>query len=126
MRRFLDTADKGSTGNMWKHAKHCWSDNIIQKADEAKDEHTLDDIRKGLAEAKKKQDGSIMGFFDRSGKGKLKYMARQHTYKEARSVLLEIMQAIITDKRFIVLNMFVGALRVCGASGLLMMLAFIV
>jgi hypothetical protein len=84
VRRFLDTADKGSTSNLRKHAKHCWSDDIIRKADEMKEELTLDDFRKSLAEAKEKQDGSITAFFDRKGKGKLKYMMRQHTYKEAR------------------------------------------
>jgi hypothetical protein len=92
VRRFLDTADKGSTSNMRKHAKHCWSDDIIKKADEAKEELTLDDFRKSLAEAKKTQDGSITAFFDRQGKNKLKYMMLQHTYEEARSVLLEIMK----------------------------------
>lgn len=125
MRRFLDTADKGSTGNMRKHARHCWNDDIIQKADEAKDELTLNDIRKGLGEAET-QDGSITAFFNRNGKSKLKYTTRQHSYKEARSVILKIMQTIITDKRFIVLNMFVGVLKVCEASKLSTMLAFIV
>ena len=33
--------------------------------------------------------------------------------------------SVLTDKWFIVLNMFVGALRVCAASGLLMMRVFI-
>lgn len=76
---------------MRKHAKHCWGDDIIKKADEAKEELTLDNIRESLAEAKKSQDGSIVAFFDRKGKGKVKYMIRQHTYEESRSVL-KIMQ----------------------------------
>ena len=83
MRRFLDTADKGSTSNMRKHAKHCWGEDVIKKADEPKEELTLDNIRESLAEAKKTQDGSIVVFFDRKVKGKVKYMLRQHTYKEA-------------------------------------------
>ena len=94
VRRFLDTGDKGSTSNMRKHAKHCWGDDIIKKADEAREELTIDSIREGLAEAKKGQDGSIVAFFDRKGKGKVKYMLRQHTYEEARSVL-ETIQAVI-------------------------------
>ena len=93
MRRFLDTADKGSTSNMRKHARHCWGDDIVKKADDAKEELTLDNIRESLAEAKKANDGSIVAFFDRQGKAKVKYMVRQHTYEEARSVL-EIPQAI--------------------------------
>ena len=72
---------------MRKHAKHCWSDDVIKKADEAKEKFTLDDIQKTFAEAKKTQDGSITEYFDRKGKGKPKYMVRQHTYEEARSVL---------------------------------------
>ena len=72
---------------MRKHAKHCWGEEIIKKADEAKDELTLDNIRESLAGAKKAQDGSIVAFFDRKGKGKVKYMIRQHTYQESRSVL---------------------------------------
>ena len=95
MRRFLDTGDKGSTSNMRKHAKHCWGEDIIKKADEAKDDLTLDSIRESLAEAKKTPDGSIVAFFDRKGKGKVKYMMRQHTYEESRSVVLEIIQAMV-------------------------------
>ena len=92
---FLDTTDKGSTSNLQKHAKHCWGDDVIKKADEAKEELTLDNIQESLAEAKKTQDGLIIAFFDHKGKGKVKYMIRQHTYEEAQSVL-EIMQAIDT------------------------------
>jgi hypothetical protein len=82
VRRFLDTADKGSTSNLRKHARHCWGDDIIKKADELK--LPVDDMRESLAEAKEGQDGSIIAFFDRKGKGKVKYMLRQHTYEEAR------------------------------------------
>ena len=80
---------------MRKHAKHCWGEDIIKKADEAKDDLTLDSIRESLAEAKKTPDGSIVAFFDRKGKGKVKYMMRQHTYEESRSVVLEIIQAMV-------------------------------
>ena len=83
VRRFLDTADKGSTSNLRKHARHCWSEDIIKKADEAKDELTLDNIREGLAEAKT-QDGSLIAFFNRKGQAKVKYMIRQYTYQESR------------------------------------------
>jgi hypothetical protein len=86
VRRFLDTSDKNSTSNMRKHARHCWGDDIVKKADEAKEELTLDTMRESLAEAKKSQDGSITAFFDRKGKAKVKYMIRQFTYQEARSV----------------------------------------
>ena len=93
MRRFLDTADKGSTSNIRKHAHHCWGDDIVKKEDDAKEELTLDNIWESLAEAKKASNGSIVAFFDCQGKAKVKYMVRQHTYEEARLVL-EILQAI--------------------------------
>ena len=96
---------------MRKHARHCWGEDIVKKADESKDELTLDNIREGLAVAKNGQDGSIVAFFDRKGKGKVKYMLRQHTYEEARSVLdlIHAMVSILTN--FIALNTSVGALR---------------
>lgn len=86
MRRFLDTGDRGSTSNMRKHARHCWGDEIIKKADDAKEDLTLDDIRERIAEAKREKDGSIVACFDRTGKAKVRYMLRQYTYEESRSV----------------------------------------
>ena len=65
---FLDKANKCSTSNMRKHARHCWGDDIIKKAD---DELTLDNIWEGLKEAKM-EDGSIVTFFNRKGKGREK------------------------------------------------------
>ena len=64
VRRYLDTADKGSTSNMWKHARHCWGEDIVKKANDAKDELTLNNIREGLAVAKNGQDSSIITSFD--------------------------------------------------------------
>ena len=72
---------------MWKHAKHCWGEDVVKKADEAKEELTFDSIQESFAEAKRTQDGLIVVFFDCKGKGKVKYMLRQHTYEEAWSVL---------------------------------------
>ena len=94
VRRFLDKADKGSTSNMQKHAWHCWGDDIIKKADEAKDELTLDNIQEGLKEAKM-EDSSIVAFFDHKGKGRVKYMLCQHTYAEARSVLDKMQVTVV-------------------------------
>jgi hypothetical protein len=71
---------------MRKHARHCWGEDIVKKADDAKDELTVDNIRESLAEAKKEKDGTIVACFDRKGKAKVKYMMRQHTYEESRSV----------------------------------------
>ena len=79
---------------MWKHAWHCWGNDIIKKADEAKDELTLDNIWESLKEAKM-EDGSIIAFFDCKGKGRVKYMLRQHTYAEVRSVLDKMQVTVV-------------------------------
>jgi hypothetical protein len=36
VRRFLETGDAKSTGNMHKHAKRCWSAEVVASADRAK------------------------------------------------------------------------------------------
>ena len=100
---------------MWKHAKHYWGDDIIKKADEAKEQLTLNDFWKSLAVAKMAQDGSITVSFNCQGTAKLKYMMCQHTYKEGWSVLLFV-NNIYSLISVLVLNMSVGVLRVCGAS----------
>ena len=92
---FLDEADKGSMSNMQKHAWHCWGNDIIKKADEAKDELTLDNIWEGLKEAKM-EDGSIVVFFNCKCKGRVKYMLHQHTYAEAQSVF-DKMQVMVVN-----------------------------
>jgi hypothetical protein len=81
VRRFLDKADAKSTSNLRKHAKACWTPDVVKQADEAKD---VASVREGLAAAKKQKDGSILATFERQGKGKVTYMLRQHTYKETR------------------------------------------
>jgi hypothetical protein len=81
VRRFLDRGDKSSTGNLIKHAHRCWGKELV---DEAKDAHaSVADIRKGLAMAEMK-DGKITTSFERKGKGKITFSARQHTYQETR------------------------------------------
>ena len=75
---------------------------------------------------KKAQDGSIIAFFDRKGRGRVKYMMRQHTYEEAQSVLNKIRAVDRILTAFKVLNMSASVLRVCRASGLWTMQVFIV
>jgi hypothetical protein len=80
IRCYIGTADAQSTGNMRKHAKKCWGDEAMEAADSVKD----------VSEACKKvvksilQDGSIMGAFERTGKGKVIYSHRQHTKAETK------------------------------------------
>jgi hypothetical protein len=83
VRRFLDTGDARSTGNLRKHAKRCWGADIIDQADETRG---IANIREGLAAAKALKDGSITATFERQGRGKVTFMSRQHTYKETRYV----------------------------------------
>jgi len=80
VRRFLDTADAKSTGNMRKHAKVCWGAETVAAADATKD---LVGARETLTQTKLK-DGSITAEFAQIGKGKVTYSHRQHTKTEAR------------------------------------------
>ena len=68
---------------MRKHARCCWGEVILWEADEARANNTdIDNIRASVAAAKKMKDGSITASFERTGKGKQTFSARQHTYAE--------------------------------------------
>ncbi|THU87436.1 hypothetical protein K435DRAFT_821899 [Dendrothele bispora CBS 962.96] len=77
--RYLNTSDAGSTSNMRKHAKICWSEEIVKEADEAKD---IDEARKLTKGAVK--DGDIMVSFQKKENGKVTYSYRQHMRAETR------------------------------------------
>lgn len=81
VRRYLDTSDRNSTGNLRKHARLCWGDEILQGADACGD---LDSAREGLGKARKLKDGSITAAFERKGKGKVTYSHRQHDKAQTR------------------------------------------
>ncbi|KAF8585212.1 hypothetical protein K439DRAFT_1316807, partial [Ramaria rubella] len=63
--RFIGTADAQSRGNIRKHVKNCWDEDVLDIADQAKNQ----------AEAHEKvvsdymKNGSITAVFQRSGKG---------------------------------------------------------
>jgi hypothetical protein len=42
MRWFLNTGDSKLTGNLWKHRKKCWGEDVIAVADKAK---STDDVQ---------------------------------------------------------------------------------
>ena len=84
VQRYLDTSDRNSTGNLRKHARLCWGEEILRGADACGD---LDSTRKGLDKAKKLQDGSITTAFERKGKGKVTFSHRQHTKTQTRLVM---------------------------------------
>ncbi|RPD52240.1 hypothetical protein L226DRAFT_438013, partial [Lentinus tigrinus ALCF2SS1-7] len=79
-----DTKDAQSTGNLRKHARRCWGDDTIERADEADD---ADEVRltivKGLL-----RDGSITAHFARK-KGVVTYSHRPHTKAETRLSLMK-------------------------------------
>lgn len=80
VRRYLDTKDAGSTGNLRRHAKSCWGIDVVSAADDAKNaDEVRMSIRPGLL-----RDGSITTAFKRKGKGKVTYSHRQHTHQETK------------------------------------------
>lgn len=80
MRRYLDTQDAKSTGNMRKHAKVCWGDEAVSAADATA---TVTAARAALSKMTMK-NGSITAAFQRSARSKVIYSHRQHTTVESR------------------------------------------
>ena len=80
VRRFLDTANAKSTGNLRKNAKVCWGAETLAAADATKD---LQGAREVLTRSKFK-DGSITAEFERIGKDKVTFSHRQHMKTETR------------------------------------------
>ena len=82
VRRFLDKKDAKSTGNMRKHARKCWGDDVVISADKAE---TADEVRSTTATGILNPQ-SITVAFEWKGKGKVTYFHRQHTRAESRHV----------------------------------------
>jgi hypothetical protein len=83
VRRFLDTGDAKSTSNMCKHAKKCWSADVVAATDKA---NNANEVR--LTTVKRLLDPqSITAVFEQKGKGKVIYLHRQHTKTESRAGL---------------------------------------
>ena len=80
VRRYLDTSDSKSTGSLRRHAKLCWGEENVARADEVKN---IGEARLALKDAKV-VNGTITAAFERTGKGKITYSARQHTKSETR------------------------------------------
>ena len=81
VRRYLDTTDCKSTGNLRKHARVCWGLEAVASADETRN---IDAAREALKTLK---NGSITEAFQRVAKGKITYSHRQHTTTQSRCVL---------------------------------------
>ncbi|KAG0708068.1 hypothetical protein DFH29DRAFT_979429 [Suillus ampliporus] len=82
--RFLDKKDARSTGNMQKHVRSCWGDDVLQACDEAKN---AEEVRTKIVTSVL-HNGSIMVSFERKGKGKVTYLHRQHTCTETKAELV--------------------------------------
>ena len=82
VRRYLDTGDAKSTGNLCKHARICWGAEAVAAADETRNLGAAFDALKNI------KDGSITRAFERVGKGKITYSHRQHTTTQTRCVNL--------------------------------------
>ncbi|KIL65171.1 hypothetical protein M378DRAFT_77253 [Amanita muscaria Koide BX008] len=79
IRRYLDKGDAKSTSNMWRHARSCYGEDVVNEISEAKDIKTA---RKGVKSYL--ANGTITAAFERKGKGKITYSHRPHTKSEIR------------------------------------------
>ena len=79
VRRYLDTKDAGSTGNLRKHARSCWGTAAVNAADSAAN---ADEVRKVIIPNILK-DGSISVAF-KLKKGTATYSHHQHTHEETK------------------------------------------
>ena len=72
--RFLDTKDKSSMGNLIKHIKTCWGNEVWAAASECQD---ASEARNAIVKPFAKSV-SITASFERKGKGAVTYSHRQH------------------------------------------------
>ena len=80
VRHFLDTKDAGLTGNLRKHVKSCWGQEVLNSADTVKN---ADEVQ-GKIIPTFLQDGSITAMFQRKEKGKITYSHCPHTCSETK------------------------------------------
>ncbi|KAL1936981.1 hypothetical protein VTO73DRAFT_2438 [Trametes versicolor] len=78
-RRFLDTGDSSSTGNLRRHVRKCWGAQVLKDADKAE---SVAEVREKIVGGLQK-DGVITYSFARK-KGKVSYSHRTHTRSETR------------------------------------------
>jgi hypothetical protein len=83
VRRYLDTSDRKSTGNLRKHAKLCWGEQEAEAADQTKDAVAA----RGVIDISKLKDGSLTAAFGRIGKEKVTYSHRQRNSTETQCVV---------------------------------------
>ena len=79
VRCFLDKGNRRSTGNMCKHMKACWGEDVLQQVLQIKDHHMAHKAVKNY-----KKNGTITTAFEWKGKGKVKYSHLPLTKMEMR------------------------------------------
>lgn len=82
VRRYLDTKDAASSGNLFKHARGCWKDEVVDRAMELGD---ADLVREKLVKPKA-QSKSITEFFNIKVPGKQWYSHRPLSKIQTRYV----------------------------------------
>lgn len=80
-RRYLDTGDSSSTGNLRRHVKKCWGEEALSEADKAAN---VDEVREKIMGGLRR-NGVITYSFERK-KGQVTYSHRTHTRAETRYV----------------------------------------
>ncbi|KAG2339806.1 hypothetical protein BDR05DRAFT_891115, partial [Suillus weaverae] len=75
VRWYLDKGDARLTGNMWKHVRPCWGDEVLKAADQAKNANEVHQKIIGSF----LRNGSITILFKCNGKVKVTYLHHQHT-----------------------------------------------
>ncbi|KAL6298217.1 hypothetical protein BKA93DRAFT_820487 [Sparassis latifolia] len=83
VKRWLDKGDRTSTGNMHRHIRKCWGEEALAAADEM---NMAADVRPSVE--KFRRSGDITAAFERKGKGKVTYSARQHTRTKTRAEIV--------------------------------------
>ncbi|KAF8059610.1 hypothetical protein FPV67DRAFT_1425266 [Lyophyllum atratum] len=78
--RYLDMKDAQSTGNMRKHVKKCWGEDVLHAADEA---INIQEARTKVVGGYR-ANGSITASFARKDKANVTYSHRPHTRTETR------------------------------------------
>ncbi|KAJ2974858.1 hypothetical protein NUW54_g11827 [Trametes sanguinea] len=78
-RRYLDTGDSSSTGNLRRHVRKCWGAEVLKDADQAAN---VAEARESIVGGLKK-DGLITYSFERK-KGTVSYSHRTHSRAETR------------------------------------------
>jgi len=83
IRRYINTKDTGSTGNLRKHVKACWGADVLQTADKAKD---AGEVHNKLARSILR-NGSITSAFEQKTGRKATYSNMPFTRSETRYII---------------------------------------